>query len=45
MINVLNEFMNKQYVNVKNIQELNEKYNSIELAVAIKKITNVLDKS
>ena len=40
----LNEFMNKQHVNVKNIQELKEKYNFAELAVVIKKITNVLDK-
>jgi len=41
----LNTYINKQYVNVKNIQELKEKYNFIELAVAINKITNVLDKS
>ena len=41
----LNTFLNNQETNVENIHNLKTKYNYIELAVVINKITNVLDKS
>lgn len=41
----INELLNEQNINIENIQELKTKYNYLELAQAIKKITNVLDKS
>ncbi len=41
----LKEFTNKQNVNVKNIDELKLKYDNLELARVVNKITNVLDKS
>ncbi len=41
----LNEFINKQDVNIENIQNLRTKYNYLELAQMVNKITNVLDKS
>ena len=41
----LNNFLDNSNIETKNIQELKTKYNHLELAQVIKKITNVLDKS
>ena len=40
----LTEYLNKQGVKKHNIEDLKSKYNYIELASAVKKITNILDK-